>query len=152
MSGRDELAVRAMLESDLPEILDIERVSFPTPWQRSHFLHELRGNPFGWNVVMEAAGRILAYVSAWIVEDEIQINDIAVRPDRRGEGIGTRFLALVLRGAAERGCRRATLEVRPSNHKARKLYAGAGFRQVGRRRGYYEDTDEDALILEATLR
>lgn len=144
-------APQEMREHDLPEILAIEQASFATPWTRASFVHELRENPFAWNLVMRRDGRVAAYASLWIVDDELRINDIAVDPRVRRRRIGTRLLEWILREAARRGCRRAVLEVRPSNEAARRLYARFGFRQTGVRRGYYQDRHEDALVLEADL-
>ena len=140
-----------MGEDDLDEVLAIERASFPTPWSRESFLHELRENPFSWNVVLRRSCHVAAYASLWIVDDELRINDIAVDGRLRGQGIGRDFLDRILREAARRGCRRAVLEVRPSNAAARRLYARFGFRQIAVRRGYYQDRHEDALVLEADL-
>lgn len=140
-----------MREEDLDEVLVIERASFPTPWSRASFLHEIQENPFSWNLVLRRSGRVAAYASLWIVDDELRINDIAVDARLRAKGIGTAFLDWILREATRRGCRRTVLEVRPSNTIARRLYARFGFRQVGVRRGYYQDRHEDGLVLEADL-
>lgn len=140
-----------MTARDLDEVLEIERASFATPWRREHFEHELRSNPVAVNVVLRLDGRVVGYACTWRIAGELTINNIAIAPDRRGEGLGRRFLDDVLAAAREAGCVSATLEVRPSNRAARAMYERAGFRQTGRRPGYYASEGEDALILSRRL-
>ena len=87
---------------------------------------------------------------ARVAADEAEILTLAVRPERRREGIATRLLAAAMAAAAAHGARRILLEVAETNLAARMLYAAAGFRPVGRRVGYYA-SGEDALVLEALL-
>ena len=104
-----------------------------------------------WNVVGRAEGGVVAFACAHIVADELMINDLAVDASARRRGIGSGLLRHLIEGARIRGCRRASLEVRPSNAAARALYAALGFEAVGRRPGYYADTGEDALLLACTI-
>jgi len=136
---------------DLEQVLWIERSSFSSPWRRDHFLHELRANRYAVNRVLKCGDRVLGYSCTWIVNDGLRINNIAVHPDHRRRGLARRLLRATLREARGRGCRRATLEVRPSNGAALRLYRQHGFVQVGRRRNYYEDEGEDALLMETGL-
>jgi ribosomal-protein-alanine N-acetyltransferase len=136
---------------DLEQVLWIERDSFSSPWRRDHFLHELRTNRYAVNRVLKSGDRVLGYSCTWIVDDELRINNIAVHPDHRRQGLARRLLWDALHEARGRGCRRATLEVRPSNGAALRLYRQNGFVQVGRRRNYYRDEGEDALLMEAAL-
>ncbi len=144
---RPEAAVEPMTEADLDEVLAIERASFPTPWTRESFLFELRENPYARNLVLKDGGRTAAFACVWIVDDELKINNIAVHPDRRGRGFGAVLLRRLIELGRAQGCTEATLEVRPSNRVARALYRAHGFREVGRRRGYYRDTHEDAIVM-----
>jgi len=137
--------------ADLPAVLAIERVSYPTPWTEANFRQEIVANPHAWNLVVEDASGIAAYACCYLVADELQINDIAVRPDARRRGIGGRLLDEILAGAGARGARKATLEVRPSNRAARALYAARGFAVSGRRPGYYADSGEEAILMERCL-
>lgn len=139
--------IGAMTEADLEDVLAIERASFPTPWTRDHFLAELRRAFAQLPVVRDPLGKVIAYASAWELAGELQINDVAVDPVWRRHGLATTILARLIDGARRRGCSRATLEVRPSNVAARDLYESFGFRETGRRRGYYEDSREDAILL-----
>src|SRR5205085_10430405 len=84
---------------------------------------------------------------AWSVMDEAHITTIGVHPDHRRHGIGERLFATLLEEAAERGVRRASLEVRESNRAAQSLYAKYGFVPIARRRRYYSDTGEDAIVM-----
>jgi ribosomal-protein-alanine N-acetyltransferase len=140
-----------MTAGDLDQILAIEQASFQTPWTRRSFLFELRENPFAWNLVVREGERVVAYACLWTVDRELKINNIAVHPDDRGRGHGRRLLVEILSRARAKGCVEATLEVRPSNSAARSLYRSLGFHDVGRRKGYYEDTHEDAILMSATL-
>jgi ribosomal-protein-alanine N-acetyltransferase len=140
-----------MTIADLPEVLAIERESFPSPWTEENFRHEIDGNPLAWNLVVRANDRVVAFACAYVVGDELMLNNIAVTASFRREGIGRALLGQLIEGARTRGCRRVTLEVRPSNAPARALYDGFGFTLVGRRRRYYADSGEDALLLACAL-
>ena len=140
-----------MTEADLDAVLAIEQEAFPTPWNRENFRFELRSNPFARNRVVRAGAEVIAYTCLWIVGTELKINNIAVRRDQRGIGLGTALIRWVLQFAQEEGCTEAELEVRPSNQFARRLYAAHGFYEVRRRKCYYQDTHEDAIVMAARL-
>lgn len=140
-----------MVEPDLGRVLEIERASFHGPWTREHFMAELRGHRYAFNQVLEQQGRTVGYACCWIVDDELRINNIAIDPSCRGRGLGSRLLRWILVAAASRGCREATLEVRPSNREALSLYRRHGFVVTGRRKGYYVDTKEDAVLMSVRL-
>jgi len=146
-----QVAIEPMTVDDLPCVLAIERMSFTSPWTEANFRHEIEDNPLAWNLVARAEGRMVAFACAYVVADELMINDFAVDGSLRRGGLGRALLRHLLDGARVRGCRRATLEVRPSNAPARALYEAFGFALVGRRRGYYADTGEDALLLACAL-
>jgi ribosomal-protein-alanine N-acetyltransferase len=143
--------VSRLREADLDEVLAIERVSFPTAWTRDNFLYELRDNRFARNLALRAGGRLAGYACLWVLEDELKINNIAVRPDLRGSGLGHTLLRACLELGVAEHCAEATLEVRPTNLVARRLYERYGFRETGRRPGYYQDTGEDAVLMTARL-
>jgi ribosomal-protein-alanine N-acetyltransferase len=152
-SSRDDsrdAAIEIMLESDLDQVEAIEREAFSTPWPRDSFRYELR-NPRAHNLVARVADQVVGYVCVWLVAGELKINNVAVRRDCRGHGHGARLLRAVLELARARGCSEATLEVRPSNAEARGLYERFGFREVGRRKQYYPDSGEDALLMTLDL-
>ncbi len=140
-----------MTEDDLDSVLEIERESFASPWRHEHFLFEIRQNRWAVNRVVRLAGQVVAYMAAWELDDELKINNIAVRAEQRRRGLGRWLLRRILAEARARGCRWASLEVRPSNGPAKRLYEEHGFREVGRRRGYYQQEFEDAIVMEAEL-
>ena len=140
------LTLDRMRVEDLDQVLAIERASFTMPWSRGAFLYEMQQNR-----VARDAGRVVGYLCVWEIADELHVTNIAVRPDARRRGIGRDLLGTAIADARARGFRVVALEVRPSNEEARALYDSFGFHVVGRRRGYYYDTGEDALVMEARL-
>jgi len=147
------LALDRMRTEDLDEVLAIERASFTMPWSRGAFLYEMQQNRAArcW-VARDDDTHVVGYLCLWEVADEVHITNVAVRPDVRRHGIARGLLRTVLDDARSRAFKIVVLEVRPSNHHALALYESFGFRVVGRRRGYYYDTGEDALVMEITLR
>ena len=150
MNG-EPVAIEPMTVVDLPRVLAIERMSFASPWSEANFRHEIEDNPLAWNLVVRVDGAVGAFACAYVVADELMINDLAVDSSRRRQGLGSALLRHLLEGGRVRGCARATLEVRPGNDPARALYEAFGFTVVGRRPGYYADTGEDALLLTCAL-
>lgn len=147
-------SVEPLRASDLDEVLAIERVSFPSPWSRGAFLYELEQNPMARCWVArgsEPAPSVLGYLCLWEIPPEIHITNVAVHPEWRRRGIGRALLGAILDDARRRLLTVALLEVRPTNAGARQLYEALGFHVVGRRRGYYFDTGEDALLMKADL-
>jgi [ribosomal protein S18]-alanine N-acetyltransferase len=150
----DGLCINEYEEGDLPEILEIERDSFPTPWSPGLFRSEMANSISRMLVgkTVEAQGAtVVGYVVFWRVADEIHLHNIAVRRDLRKCGIASRLLSKAIRDCRPEGARFVTLEVRRSNIPAQKLYENLGFSVKGIRRGYYTDTGEDALIMSADL-
>jgi ribosomal-protein-alanine N-acetyltransferase len=145
------LSLDRMRTEDLDEVVAIERASFSMPWSRGAFLYELQQNRVARCLVMRDDGRVVGYLCLWEIGDELHITNVAVHPDCRRRGIGRSLLNGVLDDARARKLKLVVLEVRPSNHEARTLYESFGFREVGRRRGYYYDTGEDALVMEISL-
>jgi ribosomal-protein-alanine N-acetyltransferase len=140
-----------MHAADLADVLVIERASFSMPWSRGAFLYEIEQNQVARCWVGRQDGRIVGYICLWEVADELHVTNVAVHPDLRRRGIARALLQSVFARARASGTRMVMLEVRPSNTEALPLYESFGFRVVGRRRGYYYDTGEDALVMEATV-
>jgi ribosomal-protein-alanine N-acetyltransferase len=139
---------RTLSDRDLDEILAIERASFSNPWTREMYLRELQNPDVSFLYVLRLApDGIVAFCSCWMVLDEIHINNVAVKGDFQGRGLGTALLEHVLDVGAKRGAERATLEVRRSNTPARRLYERLGFEVAATRPNYYVSPAEDALIL-----
>ena len=98
-------------------------------------------------VVGELDKKIVAYAGAWVSFDQAEVMHVAVEPELRGQGIGTILFGELIKTVKKRGATSITLEVRPSNTAAVKLYGNFGLKSVGRRKGYYLDNNEDALIM-----
>jgi len=134
----------------LEAIVAIESHSFPTPWPRSTFEAELTRDHARIVVVRDATG-VIGFCNFWLVVDEVHILAIATHPDRRRAGIGGRLLAHVLDDGRGANCTIATLEVRRGNLPAIALYERAGFHTVNVRTRYYQDNNEDALVMLCAL-
>ncbi len=143
-----EYLIESMTERDLGEVLQIERASFPTAWSERMFRNELR-SPLSRNFVARGPeeGRIAGYINFWVFAGEVHLNNIAVHPDLRGKGIGSRLLKEMMATARKERAVWLTLEVRPSNLAAIRLYEKFGFKVRGVRPRYYTDTLEDAFIM-----
>jgi ribosomal-protein-alanine N-acetyltransferase len=135
----------------LDQVLEIERVSFPTPWSKQSFLSELHDNSMAYYIVCMLDEKVIGYGGMWIILDEAHITNVAVHPEHRGKRIGQGIIFYLISKALSLGVCRMTLEVRPSNLSAIKLYQRMGFQAAGRRKGYYTDTKEDAIIMWKTL-
>jgi ribosomal-protein-alanine N-acetyltransferase len=145
--------IRRLTYADLPQVIAIERRSFPTPWSLAMFVLEL-SKPSGICLAAEDPDGIVGYCICSRYDTVWHIMNVSVDPDRRREGIATALLDELLRRVDDDEPR-FTLEVRTSNAGAIELYQRFGFRAAGRRRRYYQDTGEDALIMwrtPATLR
>jgi len=135
-------------EQDLEGVLEVESESFTNPWTREMYSWELQNRSVCHIMLVRTADcRVAGFCAFWLVFDEVHINNVAMRPGFRAQGIGTTLLRRVLEEAQRLGARRATLEVRASNERARRLYERLGFYVAGVRRHYYTNPVEDALIL-----
>jgi ribosomal-protein-alanine N-acetyltransferase len=135
-------------DQDLDGVLAVEAESFTNPWTRDMYAWELQNRAVCHiYVVRTPECPVAAFCAFWFVFDEIHINNVAVRPQYRGRGIGTARMKRVLVEARRLGAARATLEVRASNTHALRLYHRLGFYTAATRRNYYNHPVEDALIL-----
>jgi len=135
-------------ESDLEGVLAVEAESFTNPWTREMYAWELQNRTVCHvYVVRTEECPVAGFCAFWLVFDEIHINNVAIRPRYRGQGMGTALMRHVLAEAVRLGARRATLEVRASNADALRLYERLGFYVAASRRHYYSHPVEDALIL-----
>jgi [ribosomal protein S18]-alanine N-acetyltransferase len=134
--------------SDLDGVIAVDDTSFDRPWTRAMYEADLANSSVTRIYVIRTAEfHVAGYCSAWLLVPELHINNLAIRPECRRRGLATFLLERVLDAAIAEGATRATLEVRRSNHAARALYQGLGFRVRGVRRDYYTDPVEDGLIL-----
>ncbi len=144
--------VRAMCEEDLDQVLTIEKISFSLPWPETAYRYELLNNPNSLLWVAEVIHtngfvKIIGSIVIWIILDEIHISSLAIYPRYQRMGYAQELVTTALYEGVERGGQVATLEVRASNFKAQNLYSKFGFKKVGRRRRYYRDNSEDAIIM-----
>ncbi len=143
-----QLTMTPMAVEDLEEVLEIEALSFPTPWSRNAFLYELLENERAvYCVVKNSFAKVIGYIGMWVVFDEGHITNLAVHPSYRHQGVGKFLLSNFIKTAKAKNVKHLTLEVRRSNIAAQTLYQNIGFVHMGVRRKYYLDNNEDALIM-----
>lgn len=147
-----EIVIRKMAAADLEQVQALDQASFPTPWPAKSFQHELEKNKAGHLWVAEKTTgdgqkKIIGMIVVWLLVDEAHIATIAVDEAHRRQGIGSQLIFIALSHLVDKGAIEATLEVREKNAAAQALYRGFGFRPVGRRRAYYRDSGEDAIIM-----
>jgi ribosomal-protein-alanine N-acetyltransferase len=163
--------LRHMRLEDIPQVVSIDRVSFPMAWSARTYQFEITNRDTSQMVALEAPhlaphhnsgwrgalqrfvgpkvpAVIVGYGGCWLIAGEAHISTIAVHPDFRGKGLGELLLAGMLRRAVQLGGEYSVLEVRASNGTAQALYEKYEFKVVGRRKGYYRDNGEDALLME----
>lgn len=134
--------------ADLDGVLAVEDASFNNPTTREWYEAELKRPEVCHIFVLRTPDcPVAAFCAFWRVAEQIHINNLAVLPELRGQGLGSRLLAEVMAESARMGAESATLEVRRSNTAALRLYAKAGFAEAGVRRNYYTQPVEDALVL-----
>ncbi len=132
-------------EDDLDALASIDHAS-PLAWNREAFAAELGHSP-STLFVLRSSGDPVAFVAARIHLPEMDIVNLAVRPDRRGLGLGRLLLSSFLDAAASTGVKTVFLEVRAGNEEALKLYGRAGFQETQRRRHFYAEPVEDAILM-----
>ena len=132
------------------DILSIEQSSFPSPWDVRSFSGEI-GKELShfWVAVLDNV--LAGYIVFWMFAGEVHLLNIAVHETYRRRGLGRRLLHRMLDVGIDANAETAWLDVRPSNLPARSLYRKTGFREVGRRPGYYTDTREDAILMSMDL-
>ncbi len=129
----------------ITDILEVEKMSFSHPWTEKMFEEEISGKFSVYRVVIKD-GKAIAYMGMWVLADEGHITNIAVSKNYRRQGVASLLLKDFIKLAKERNLAFMTLEVRASNEAARALYSSFGFCEVGRRKKYYENT-EDAILM-----
>lgn len=144
--GPADLRLRPMRETDLRQVLHIERRSFTLPWSAATFRGLLRRRSAAL-LVAERSERVLAYAVLWFAADEAELGDLAVLPEARGCGVGAWLLEHAVAEARSRGAAQIFLEVRESNASARRMYERSGFGVVGLRADYYTEPVEDAVLM-----
>lgn len=143
---------KASLE-DLEAMLEIEQVSFSVPWSRKSFEAELQGNEF--SVILAARSEVspgltrplVGYICFWLVFDELRFLNLAIIPTLRRHGVASQLVSRAMGLGFSKGTRRGLLEVRESNQAAQALYKKFGFTVYAKRKSYYTNPDEDAILM-----
>jgi ribosomal-protein-alanine N-acetyltransferase len=159
---RQQLAIELMRESDVNTVQEIEREIFATPWPRNAYYRELASRSSAHYVVLRQEGldarppevrspdfdpTIVGYGGMWRMYDEAHVTTIGVRHDLQHHGYGRILFAGLVQAAYDMGAKWVTLEVRTTNDNAMRMYEGFGFKVIGRRKGYYTDNGEDAIVM-----
>ena len=152
------VSLERMTEHDLLEVVEIEQMSNLSPWGWDAYHSELQS--IGTSLMLVARisapgtprdDAIIGFIVTRELADEIHINNVAVKPEFRGRGVGRCLLNAALAWGREKGSRQAVLEVRAGNEAAQQLYRRCGFQVIGRRRRYYKSPVEDALLMAVSL-
>jgi ribosomal-protein-alanine N-acetyltransferase len=136
-----------MTLEDIPAVSDLDHKSFSLPWPERSFRFEVTDNPASRSWVVELEGKVVGMIVVWLLVDEAHVATLATHPDFRRQGVGKRLLSHALREAMQEGARSSFLEVRESNLAAQEMYRKFGYAVTGRRRRYYKDNGEDAILM-----
>lgn len=142
-----DVIIRDIMEKDIDSIIEIEKEAFSTPWSKEAFITEIRDNLLAKYIVAKVDGKIVGYAGIWFILNEGHITNIAVRESHKGQGIGNQLLEGLITYCKIKNIKHMTLEVRKSNYIAQNLYKKHGFINYGIRPNYYQDNNEDAIIM-----
>lgn len=140
------LRIVPFAEQHVADVVRIDHACQSKPWSEAAVRLELE-RPEGVFLVALVDGEVAGFAGAWMVLDEAHVINVAVDPPRQRQRIGERMMTALLEACQKKGATCATLEVRASNEPAIALYKKFGFRDVARRRGYYIDNKEDAVVM-----
>lgn len=143
----NDIIIREMNVDDIDDVLEVEKVSFSTPWSKESFIQEVKENKLARYIIAQVDEKVVAYGGMWLILDEAHITNVAVATGFRNMGIGQMIIDGLINICNELIINHMTLEVRKSNYPAIKLYKNNGFVEIGTRPGYYADTKEDAIIM-----
>ena len=139
--------IRKMTVEDIPAVVALDQMSFSLPWPERSFRFELTDNPASRCWVAEVDGSIVGMIVNWLLVDEVHVATIATHPGYRRQGIARKLLSHSLRYMSDEGAVSSFLEVRESNAAAREMYRKFGYAETGRRKAYYKDNNEDAILM-----
>lgn len=140
------IEIREMKAQDVPQIAELERICFSDPWSAQSIATELDNSLSCWLVATDGE-KVVGYVGSQTVLDGSDMMNIAVAPDFRRKGLAEALVNALIDCLRQRKSRCLILEVRVSNTPAITLYEKLGFVEIGRRKNYYRNPKEDALIL-----
>jgi len=136
--------IREMKMEDIPTIMILEKELFSTAWEEEMFIEEIEKQ---YAYVLEIKNEIIGYICGWKILDEFNITNIAIAAAFQGKGVGKALVQFLMSKLLDENCFKYFLEVRESNHAAKKLFEKMGFNVVGVRKKYYHSPQEDALVL-----
>ena len=140
------MMIETMTPSHVAQIAQLEKICFSDPWSERSIASELDNKLAFWLVAMEGEN-VAGYIGSQTVIDETDMMNVAVHPDFRRQGIAEVLVNTLVENLKKMGSHCLTLEVRASNAPAISLYEKLGFHEIGRRKNYYRNPREDALIL-----
>ena len=149
--GKDQVCVhiRWMIRRDMPEVLGIENQSFEFPWCEDDFLRSLRQrNCIG--MVAECDERIVGFMIYELHKNRLHIMNFAVRAEFRRRGVGSQMIRKLIGKLSQQRRNKILLEVRETNLPAQLFFRSSGFRAISLLREFYEDTPEDAYLMQFT--
>ena len=143
-----DIKILPMKKSDVDAVIKIEEKAYGEHhWSKESFLNELSNNLARYYSVYANTGELVAYAGCWQILEEVHITNIAVSPDFRRQKIAERLVRQLIDDCYKNKAKYLTLEVRVSNIAAINLYKKYGFKSLGVRKGYYQNNNEDALIM-----
>ena len=143
-----QIIIEKMTDSDIEKVIEIEAEAYGEHhWSKSSFYDEMHNNLAKYYCAKTIEGELIAYAGTWHIIDEGHITTIAVKKDYLRQHIGEALIVKIFEDCYKEGIKYLTLEVRVSNTPAIGLYTKYGFSSLGTRKGYYQDNNEDALIM-----
>lgn len=148
MESKFEIAIKPMQKKDIEDVLKIEEQAYGEHhWSKDSFYGELANNLAHYYSAFDINGKLVGYAGSWRVIDEAHITTIAISSDLKRKKIGEALLNRIIEDCYKNEIKYITLEVRVSNIAAISLYEKYGFKSLGARKGYYQNNNEDALIM-----
>lgn len=146
-----DLVLQPMQVADLERVIEIEEESFGSPWSVDSFKKELTKNQYAHYLVLKKGPEIIGYIGVWIFVIEGHITTLAIDPAYRRQGLAKYLLDWIVSSLVESEVKKVTLEVRVSNQAARRLYQDYGFEELGIKEDYYQNNQEDAVVMHKVL-
>ena len=140
--------IRRMSKSDVDDVVKLEALSYGEHhWSKESFYNELENNLAYYYCAVDENNRLIGYAGCWHIFEEAHITTLSVHPDFRNHGVAQKLIFAIIDDCYKAKIKYFTLEVRESNVAAISLYEKNGFKAIGTRKGYYQDNNENALIM-----
>ena len=146
--AKPQIKIEPMQREHLDDIIRLEEQAYgPHHWSKESFFNEINNELARYYCAFDESGELTGYAGCWQILEEAHLTNIAVSPARRRNHIGEALLTAIIKSCINEMIKYITLEVRVSNMPAISLYEKYGFKSLGIRKGYYQDNNEDALIM-----